>query len=362
MVFDVITGQIGGDYRRAFRPADSDDFTSEIHAMDFPIYPPDFSLLDPESPEVPSTDITQPPNYLPQRRYRQGFVQVQPSSKQGPNTSHEDAVVEIVQRAADNACLHMAARPFQLFTIGLLIFGMRFCVAIHDRGGITFSPEEDLNNDQGLELFVRIVRRMACDMTPVELGQDPTAQQLAPGHPAAARLREDALSHCLNAPVGIPTYSVSLGGLDKRRWGTVSVVWSSIELLGRGATVQIVRELVNGVPTGDFKIMKTSWRHSDRIPESEVYKAFDDGHPAVAKFDIGADVYLPGSSEQKIRVLSLRGASPADDDLILHRLILSSVGRPIWEYSSEEELLRGLKAAVLGSVQFRVSTDRRLKY
>lgn len=257
----------------------------------------------------------------------------------------------------------MAARPFQLFTIGLLIFGMRFCVAIHDRGGITFSPEAGLNNDQGLELFVRIVRRMACDMTPVELGQDPTAQQLAPDNPAAARLREDALSHHLNAPAGLPTYSVSLGGLHKRRWGTVSVVWSSIELLGRGVTVQIVRELVNGVPTGDFKIMKTSWRRSDRIPESEVYKAFDDGHPAVAKFDIGTDVYLPGSSEQKIRISSLRGASPADGDLILHRLILSSVGRPIWEYSSEEELLRGLKAAVLGSVQFHVfSTDRRLKY
>lgn len=316
--------------------------------MGFDIARPDFSLVDPEALGHPTTQKTHHSNHAPQWRYQQGFVEV----KQGPRADCANTVVDIVQQSADYARLHMAARPFQLFSVGLLIFGMRFCVAIHDRDGVTFSPQEDLNTNKGLELFIRIVRRMACDMTPIELGQDPTAQVFAPDHPATIELRDNALVHRLDASAKFPTYSVSFGGHHQRHWGTVSMVWSSVSLLGRGTTVWIVRELINDKPTGDLKILKTAWRHRDRTPESEVYKALDNGsgHPAVAKFDTGADVCFPNSDGQKICVSRLRGAPATDDDPTLHRLILSSVGRPIWEYNTGEELLRGLKAAVLGRV------------
>ena len=42
-------------------------------------------------------------------------------------------------------------------------------------------------------------------------------------------------------------------------------------------------------------------------------------------------------------------------NLVLHRLILKSVGRPLWEYSSDLELLKGMRAALEGACCIELS-------
>ncbi|KAF4580334.1 hypothetical protein EYR38_003230 [Pleurotus pulmonarius] len=60
------------------------------------------------------------------------FVEVKPTESQGLAT--EDAPIsEVVCQAADYARLHISCRPFQLFSVGLLIFGRKFMVGIFDR-------------------------------------------------------------------------------------------------------------------------------------------------------------------------------------------------------------------------------------
>jgi hypothetical protein len=75
----------------------------------------------------------------------------------------------IVTQAADYARFHISARPFQLFSVGLLIFGTSFCVTIFDHGGVQFSSVHDIWSPE----FFRVVRCLTCNMSPVELGQDP---------------------------------------------------------------------------------------------------------------------------------------------------------------------------------------------
>lgn len=86
-----------------------------------------------------------------------------------------------------------------------------------------------------------------------------------------------------------------------------------------------------------------------RTPESDVYQGLPTDHPGVAKFSSGADVQMP-NSQLTICVSELRGAEATKDDPTLHRIFLTSIGTPVWEYTSEVQLVRGIRAAVLGEV------------
>jgi hypothetical protein len=93
----------------------------------------------------------------------------EPSSFAGGNglVSRKSAVQFIIGQSVNFARLHMSAHPFQLFSIGILIFGSQFCVAIFDRG-ITLSPIHDMWTD--LNIFIQVIRRLSCDLSPKELG------------------------------------------------------------------------------------------------------------------------------------------------------------------------------------------------
>ncbi|KAJ3538600.1 hypothetical protein NM688_g6494 [Phlebia brevispora] len=313
----------GGSHRR-FVGGHQQELSSEVHTLGFPSVKPDFSLLDPETPLVDSVkgknkqlEKDNEPHYSSQWRYRSGFAEVKSISSQGPTSPTKETVTEIVQQAADYARLHMAARPFQLFSVGLLVYGLKFCVAIFDRNGATFSSEGSLENDQGWQLFLRVL--------------------IPATHPVIPALQAEASSLGITVPNNFPTFSVSLGD-------------------GRGTTVWLVKRLEGGVPEGSVKIMKTAWRSSRRTPEADIYKSLQTGrnfrsHACVAQFDEGGDVGF--EDEQKVSVSALRKTMgiPQDgpqEDKILHRIFLSTVGRSIWEYESEEVLIRGIKAAVRG--------------
>ena len=103
---------------------------------------------------------------------RDAFGEVKPLKKQGPKPAIAGTIPPIVTQSTDYARLFMSARPLMLFCVGILIFGTEFCVGIFDRG-VTFSPAYNMFQDTA-ETFIRVVRRLACNLYIHELGFNPT--------------------------------------------------------------------------------------------------------------------------------------------------------------------------------------------
>ncbi|KAJ3550719.1 hypothetical protein NM688_g5011 [Phlebia brevispora] len=331
---------------RHFLRCSDEDLASEAHTPGFPNINPGLVLLDSETPiiesqEGDSVEQQRTFRYSLEWRYRAGFVVVKPTSFEGPMSPEGGPMADIVLRAADYARLHMTARPFQLFSVGLLIYGLKFCVVIFDHGGATFSREGNLDTPNGWKLFVRIVRCLAVTMTDEDLGRDPTVEVLPSNHAAIPRLREEAHTLGVDVSDSCSTFSVSLGDGTGRRWATIAMIWSSVSLIGRGTVVWLVQELKDGVPEGTVKVMKTAWRSSRRMSEADIYRSVQNaqdyrGHPCVARLYAGGDV--KSRDGPHISVSSLRAIILQDE--------------PIWEYESEEMLIRGIRAAVQGGHRF----------
>ena len=236
----------------------------------------------------------------------------------------------------------MSARPFMLFCVGILIFETGFCVGIYDRDGITFSPIFDMFEDTAT--LIRVVRALGCNLSVEELGFDPTVRVLT-----------DLETQRLTGNTKYPSAVVSSCGNDSRQWCTIGPpIWASLSLLGRGTNVWRVREYVADVKDphmrGNKMIMKTAWRSSARTSESDIYMSIDQPPEGLAKFECGGDVWSAG---YPITVQNLRGKAVHALDIdpptpVLHRLVLGTVGRPLWEYTSELDLLIGFRDALRG--------------
>ena len=257
----------------------------------------------------------------------------------------------IVTQAGDYARLHTSARPFQLFSIGLLIFGSKFCVAIFDRDGVQFSPIRDMWLN--LDVFIRVIRRLSCDLSTVNLGQDPTVE-MVPEEQAKQRGGVARVTTPHHQPY--PTYRITMGRGD-RMWYTLGPpIWTSLSLLGRGTAVWRV---CDGSNPGMQLVLKNAWRSSDRLPESIIYRSIKGKHPGVANYQFGDDVVFPRSPNLLMSARNLREDGGGDvPTMVLHRLVVASSGRPLWEYASELELLKGIRAALTGECsQASVAVD-----
>ncbi|KAJ3549255.1 hypothetical protein NM688_g5197 [Phlebia brevispora] len=320
-----------GERPRHFLCDFSEDVTESITTLGFPSIQPYISLLDAtdashrNSPERPKESWE--PQYLSQWQYCSGFVEMRVSSSDGPITIGGEDIPNIILNAANNARLHMAARPFQLFSIGLLIYGLKFCVAIFDCDGVTLSPEESLLNPEGWDLFLRVVRCMAVTLTAVDLGQDPAVEMLSPSHPAIPALRSDAGLAGMHVSDDFPTLSISAADGSDRRWLTIARIWTSASLVEGHISVWLVKEMEKGT----VRVLKTTWTRNQQAPEA-IYDALQDvrrhdSHPCLAR-------------------LYAREVTPRGDKVLCRGLL--SAGRPIWLYKSEIELIRGIRAVVQG--------------
>ncbi|KAH9896113.1 hypothetical protein C8Q73DRAFT_643700 [Cubamyces lactineus] len=314
-------------FDRVFRRQSAALAPNQYHTPGFPKFTPDFSLLrDRSFSELPPAQ---------QRRWcdRAGFIEVKPSNNQhayptvagGPASS-------LLAQAADYARLHLSGRPFSVFSISLLIFGCGFCVCIFDRQGVLVSPRYHMWED--LDVFIRVVRSLTRVLDEHELGLDPSVS------PAPQSM----------LPNGTEAYIVDPVGSDPRHWCTVhEPIWSSLSLFGRGTTVWRVREVnASGQLCGPEMIMETSLRSSDRDAESFVYHAIKGSHPGLAKYVVGADVTFPDNKYKRITAHALRGTTLGPNKLtsVLHRIVIETLGRPVWEYHSERELLEGFITAL----------------
>jgi hypothetical protein len=324
---------------------------AEGDTWSFPEVSPDFTLFDitdafpRTSTKISATESVSENETLPRFwRYSSGFVEIKPTEAQGPEPHRPGIVKQIVVQAADYARLHISARPFQLFSVGLLIFGSKFSVAIFDRDGVQFSPAKDMWDHT--QTFIRVVRRLACDMSPVQLGQDPTVHILSDDEAAPWQTRAKQMGM-----ESFPSYSVTMG-VGNHCWYTLGPpIWSSLSLLGRGTSVWRVCDASN---PDKLLVLKNAWRSSNRLAESIIYQAIGGSHPGVAEYKFGADVVFP-ESDCLISVDNLRNSNPSNDNAstpILHRLFIATIGRPLWDYISELELLLGIRSALKDQLLF----------
>ncbi|KAF8584263.1 hypothetical protein K439DRAFT_1616870 [Ramaria rubella] len=277
---------------------------------------------------------------------RSAFVMVLPHSGYGPhseefpNPTFPDSELAnyIVSRAADYARLHISARPFQLFSIGLLIFGDKFCVAIFDREGAQLSPICDIWED--LSTLIRVVRRLTCEMTLPELGQDPSVQIISGSQASEWQTHAQTLGFSV-----YPTYRITMGQGHKCWYTLGPPIWTSLSLLGRGTSVWRVCD-----QSKTMLVLKNAWRSSERLDESTVYQHIRGTHPGVVEYDSGGDVVFPDQPERVITAQNLRYKNSRKNTvtMVLHRLFLKNFGRPLWEFESEIELLKGVRAALYG--------------
>lgn len=303
----------------------ADEEPNEFHPG-FPKLSPDFSLVV-RTPGQPS------------RRWvdRWAFVEVKPTRAEGPKKGSANPNEALVQ-ATDYARVFLSTHPFLLFCVGLLICGSDFCVALFDRDGIVLSDTFNLWQDTAV--FVKIVRRLCCHLSDNDLGMDPTVHLLPP---SVKRRAQDT---------GYPMYVIDPIGVDNRTWCTVGPpLWSSLSMLGRGTVVWRVVPFANGELMYDCEmVLKSAWRLPDRTSESDIYKLLGPIE-GLARFVTGADVRAPSEPDCVISVQWLQKPSrpkTPNTTPILHRLITKDVGRPIWDYDDDLELLHAMRSILAG--------------
>ncbi|CDO72548.1 hypothetical protein BN946_scf184983.g31 [Trametes cinnabarina] len=331
-IFDAISSiptgpdEVAGSRpKRCFRNQTEVLIPDQEHTLGYPRFIPDFSLLEDHS--LPSSKFWSD---------RAGFIEVKASSQQRPEVDvKKREVSQILAQVANYASVHLSARPFSVFSVSIMIFGCDFCIAIFDRGGAQVSPIYNMFNNS--DTFIRVIRSVTRILSDAELGLDPSVSLAPPP---------------LSSSSGGPAWIVGAVGSDKRRWCTIGpAIWSSFCLFGRATAVWPVREInKHDELVGDDMILKSTWRSSDRNSESFIYQNIQGSHPGLAKFIAGGDVVFPfhNDNQETITVHSLRGVpvSRGERTKVLHRLLIESVGKPVWEYQTDRELLEGLIGAL----------------
>jgi hypothetical protein len=299
---------------------------------------PDFVVIDVE----PGTkELPVPSSIKLFRRQVSAFIEVKPHEGDCPRPQYRsEAVKELTVQAADYGSLILSSRPFHVFAIGMVIFGTKFSVGVFDHAGVLFSDEYDFDTTAGLEVFVRVVRRLTCCMSLIDLGHDPSVQ---------------LINNQTYYQTEYPNFKVTLGGTrqDTRSWTTDGKpLWISNSLFGRATAVWRATD-AEGVC-----VLKTAWRDESRRSESEIYALVPKGNPGIADFLTGDDVRYPGGIAEKLDMRRLRqGLGPQGDNnfrnSVLHRVIIRPVGKPLSEYSSVEEFIHGLLAILNGNFPYQ---------
>ena len=182
----------------------------------------------------------------------------------------------IITQMADNARSLMANCPFLRFCLHVLFCGLNFNLVLFDHNGVVISRSYHFRTYLGP--FIRIIRRLVCEVTAYDLGLDTTV------HPEG----------CL----GSTQYPADLVKISDETWHRTEGVplWQSFTLLGRGTLVFRARKHSN--TSGPLSILKNAWRKDGRPKESDLYGLIRksggpfESPPSLAGFVVGGDVPL----------------------------------------------------------------------
>ena len=177
--------------------------------------------------------------------------------------------------------------------------------------------------------FIRVIRRLMCDVNDVQMGSDPTVLK------ASNDARTETMGKVKNSYPTLkqgkdyPMFKVSLRGSN----GTAQYyytlgppIWTSVSLFGRGTTIwKVYHE-----ESDQMLVLKKAWRTNGRRSESDIYESIrrKGGHKSLAKFVTGCDVRFP-SENDVISPAALRKDTSDENNLHVHRLLLSTIGGPL---------------------------------
>ena len=269
-------------------------------------------------------------------------VEVKPRVSEGPYAEKSTTIRTIVAETADFIRLHLAVRPFQIFSYALMLYGTKYCITLWDHGGLLISSEFDLETTSGLETFIRIIVRVSRFMTYVEMGQDPTVTPVDTKYPFTEEY---------------PEFTVSVPGGDGRTLCRTNgpPIFTSTSVIGRATSVWKVVLHQPGVFEPIRCIMKTAWRRNERRSESEIYgmvQSPDSTLKGVAVFLQGGDVGFGKKIDNVMKVSGLRigmgSSSVPKQDHVMHRLLLKSYGKSISDFDSPGEFIGAMHDAIRG--------------
>ncbi|KAI0711881.1 hypothetical protein C8Q72DRAFT_984008, partial [Fomitopsis betulina] len=310
-------------------------------------YCPDFDLLS-DDPNRASWHVCD------------AFAVIRAAQVENDRPDADDQVDPVIE-CADYARYHMAFRPFSIFSVALLITGTVFRVMIVDRDGVILSPLHSI----GAEIFVRVVRVLTRNLSEVQLGHDPSVEPVSRSE-LSGYLQRSALAetHPNQVPLAggdyYPSYRINPFGDVKRTWCTIGPPISvSMSLHGRGTQGWRVLELGTS-PTGmafvgRVHVLKSAWRDSRKVAETEVYDLITRLRLGIARSLYGSDVFyhLDPQTWSPLNIARIRGyASPDDPNFpnpshkTLHRIVLETLGEPLWGYQDELELLEAFSAII----------------
>jgi hypothetical protein len=169
------------------------------------------------------------------------------------------------------------------------------------------------------------------------------------------------------------TSSVLING---KEWTLLARMFQSVALIGRGTSVYLVQD-----EQGVRRVMKTTWRASKGPAESDHYKVIQTALSArqqswpsgLGRIDLGENMdnasrvkggrTLRAKKDQTgaittdtIRkgLASVSANIQPGQYLVMHRMLFQDLGRPVWEYSEDLELVLAVRDCIQGmSVQIR---------
>jgi hypothetical protein len=300
---------------------------AHAHELGLPGLDPDVTFVD--------ADTFEHREKVPLRQVA-SFAEIKPAVKNNTwdpviENKAKAVVRPIVKQTGEYCAWLFAGRPFQVFIIFVCIFGMQFRVCVCDRGGMLFSRRYDINDEKpggGLEVFIRVHRRITCEMSEFDLGQDPLVQ-LADGQ---THRQQDW-----------PSFTVRWGDNSPKIREIITQgppMWSTMSILGRGTHVWRVQ---------GGGVLKVAWRNVERKGESDIYERIRVGNiKGIARLQQGGDVVMEGN-ELSINLLrEQRGTRRSDLDFCLHRVVITPVGKPLWKFDTPLEFLYGVRDAFQG--------------
>ena len=263
---------------------------------------------------------------------------LRPDGEPVTNTRAVPVSKRIITQMADNARILMATRPFLRFCLHIAFCGTNFNLALFDRNGVIISRSYHFATH--LTLFIRIIRRLSCEMTAYDLGLDTTVRP----------------EGCLGS-FDYPSYLVKIS--DETWYRTEGVpLWQSTSLLGRGTLVFNARGYSE--PDGPLRILKNAWREDGRLKESALYELVQNSQSlfespkALAKFVVGGDVTLHDGKMVTIQGHRAHFGSTliGGNGATVHRLVLASRGKSLANYATFKHLLKAALGIVVGVTFF----------
>lgn len=333
-------------YRRKATTATSNIMVSQSNVI-VPDRLPDAAIVD-----LPpgKTELILPVSWL----HAPILFEAKISNSDAPLTPNqrESTIKAILPQAADYARLHMSLRPFQNFSIIVFFHGSTFSISYWDRSGVVATTAYDLRTEK--LTLVRLIRRLGRELDLHSLGLDESVQ-LNHGDTYFTRPYPSYRVWVEGRPQAESSEPTGLGG---KYWVTVGApISQTLGFIGRGTTVWKARieDPHEGVHQVKDYVLKNSWRHGDRTTESQLYlTSIPHENPGVARFAVGGDVIVRGTEKptttynsRRLKELPWKDTTPK---ATLHRLVLKSLGKPLWEYRSEDpkSLVRAIRDAIIG--------------